>query len=67
MRGRVNAGHPQLSAFGELKKLGRRTIKFMPIVALDRLDSAAKLSGNISKKKLDGVVKVSDLSFNGKV
>jgi hypothetical protein len=54
LRGRVGVRYPQFNAFGEQKSLGRRIIKFTPVVALDHLDSAVELSGNISKKSWTG-------------
>jgi hypothetical protein len=64
--GHVGARHPQLGTFRQEEGLSRRVVKLTSVVALCSFDSAAELSSNISKKKLNKVVKVSDFCFSGK-
>lgn len=46
----VRARHSEVSAVGQEEGAGAGVVKLAPIVALDRLDGAAKLCGNNSKE-----------------
>jgi hypothetical protein len=50
LRGHVRTQHLESCPFRQKKGLGGRVVKLMPVVALDGLDGAAKLSSNISKE-----------------
>jgi hypothetical protein len=49
-RGCVRTRHPEFCPFRQEKGLGGSVVKLMPVVALDGLVGAAKLSSNISKE-----------------
>jgi hypothetical protein len=66
LRGCVWAQHPELCAIRQEEDPDGRVVKLALIVTLDGFDLPTELIRQISKKKLDKVMNVSDLSFRGK-